>query len=253
MVTLKQILVFLLSIGVVVYTFYVVGTFMLFMSRPRNVPKIYVWVFNLLDNKSRLETSFGPIVYDTLYIIGFILQHSCMKSALVKGLMEKLGLAAAERSIYCLTSSLSLHYLIRNWLPAQSIVLWQVDVASSNVLWWTFALMHAFAWMIIYGGSLIMDLPEILGVKQAYYDMKDYAQPIAYKSFRLRHLYTHVRHPSFVGLSAIFWITNLMTIDRFLLASLMTSYMYLAWSTDRSDVAYQRNQLQRKVQELRNQ
>lgn len=83
--------------------------------------------------------------------------------------------------------------------------------------------------------------------------MKDYAQPIAYKSFRLRHLYTHVRHPSFVGLSAIFWITNLMTIDRFVLAVLLTSYMYLAWSTDRSDVAYQRNQLQRKVHELKNQ
>lgn len=109
MVSLKQLLVFLFSLGVFVYTFYVVGTFMLFMSRPRNVSKIYVWMFNLLDNKSRLETSFGPIVYDTLYIIGFILQHSCMKSALVKSLMEKLGLSAADRSIYCLTSSLSLH------------------------------------------------------------------------------------------------------------------------------------------------
>lgn len=194
MASVKQLLVFILSVVAFAYTFYVVGSFMFFLSRPRNVPKIYVWVFNLLDNKSRLETSYGPMLFDTLYIIGFILQHSCMKSDLVKGILDKVGLAAAERSIYCLTSSLSLHvcmhklirlsilvvyvnmyqfvcklcmqYLIRHWLPAQSIVLWQVDVASSNVLWWTFSLVHAFAWIIIYGGSIIMDLPEILGVKQ---------------------------------------------------------------------------------------
>ncbi|XP_017473635.1 PREDICTED: nurim homolog [Rhagoletis zephyria] len=252
MASVKQLLVFMLSLVAFAYTFYVVGSLMFFLSRPRNVPKIYVWVFNLLDNKSRLETSYGPMLFDTLYIIGFILQHSCMKSDLVKSILDKVGLAAAERSIYCLTSSLSLHYLIRHWLPAQSIVLWQVDVASSYVLWWTFSLVHGFAWMIIYGGSIIMDLPEILGVKQAYYDLKDYAQPIAYKSFRLRHLYSHVRHPSFVGLSVILWATNLMTIDRFLLALLLTTYMFLAWSTDRNDVVYQRNQFQRKVQELKN-
>ncbi|XP_067642756.1 nurim homolog [Eurosta solidaginis] len=252
MASLKQLLVLLISLSAFVYTFYVVGSLMFFLSRPRNVPKIYTWVFNLLDNKSRLETSYGPMLFDTLYVIGFILQHSCMKSEFVKGIIEKIGLAAAERSIYCLTSSLSLHHLMRNWLPAQSIVLWQVDVASSNVLWWTFSLIHTFAWLIIYGGSLIMDLPEILGVKQAYYDMKDYAQPIAYKSFRLRNLYSHVRHPSFVGLSVILWATNLMTIDRFLLALLLTAYMWLAWSTDRTDVAYQYNQYQRKKQELKN-
>lgn len=108
MASFKQLVIFLLSLVGFVYTFYVVGSFMFFLSNPRTPSKIYVWVFNLLDNKSRLETSYGPILYDTLYIIGFVLTHSCMKSGLVKSAMEKMGLAAAERSLYCLTSSLSL-------------------------------------------------------------------------------------------------------------------------------------------------
>jgi len=251
MASLKQLLVFLVSLTTFVYTFYVIGNFMVFLSKPRNVPKIYTWVFNLLDNKSKLETAYGPIVFDTLYLIGFIFQHSFMKSDIIKKILQSLGLSGAERTIYSLTSSLCLHYLLKNWISAQSIVLWQVDVGNSQVLWWLFVLVHAFAWIIIYGGSIIMDLPEILGIKQAYYDLKDYAAPIAYKSFELRHLYTHVRHPSFVGFSVILWATNLMTLDRLLLSLMLTAYMYFAWSTDRNDVIYQKCQLKRKAQELK--
>jgi len=99
--------------------------------------------------------------------------------------------------------------------------------------------------------SLVMDLPELLGIKQAYYDLKAYGPPINYKSGELRNLYAHVRHPSFVGLTVILFATNVMSVDRFVMALLLTTYMYLAWSTDRKDVAYQKLQLQRKKFELK--
>ncbi|XP_061389413.1 nurim homolog [Musca vetustissima] len=253
MASIKQYIVLLIAITSFVYTLYVVTHLVQFLSAPRKTSKIYTWVFNLLDNKSRLETAYGPMVFNTLYLILFIFQHSFMKSSWIKNVFQSIGLASAERSIYSLTSSLCLHYLIKNWITASSIILWQVDVDTHKWIWWSFVLLHAFAWMIICGGSMIMDLPEIIGIKQAYYDMKSYAQPLAYKSFELRHLFAHVRHPSFVGLTVILWATNLMTLDRLLLAVMLTSYMYFAWSTDHSDLIYQKCQLQRKKEELKSQ
>lgn len=138
-----------------------------------------------------------------------------------------------------------------NWKHADSIILWQFNLDENQVLWWAFAITHTICWTVIYGGCLIMDLPEILGIKQVYYNMKHYAQPTVYKSHELRQLYQHIRHPSFISLTIIFCATNLMSLDRFILASMMTSYMYLGWSTDQNDVLYQKSQLIRKKYELK--
>ncbi|ALC44282.1 CG7655 [Drosophila busckii] len=243
-------LVLLGSLATFIYTFYVVGNLTLFLSLPREISKAHTWIFNLLDNKSRLETAYGPIVWDALYIIGFIFQHSLQKSAIVKNLLRKWGLASAERTMYCLTSSLCLHYLLKNWLPATSIVLWQINV-ESPVIWWAFVITHILCWAVIFGGSIILDLPELLGIKQAYYSLHNYADPLAYKSPQLRTLYAHVRHPSFIGFTLILFVTNVMSLDRLVLAVLLTTYMYVAWSTDQRDVAYHQQQLQRKKHELK--
>lgn len=109
MAAIKQYFVLLVAMSSFVYTLYVITNLVHFLSAPRKASKIYTWVFNLLDNKSRLETAYGPIVFNTLYLILFIFQHSFMKSSLVKNFMQNIGLASAERAIYSLTSSLCLH------------------------------------------------------------------------------------------------------------------------------------------------
>lgn len=109
MATIKQYLVLLLAMASFIYTLDVMIHLIQFLSAPRKTSRIYTWVFNLLDNKSRLEAAYGPMVFNTLYLILFIFQHSFMKSSLVKNLMQSLGLASAERAIYSLTSSLCLH------------------------------------------------------------------------------------------------------------------------------------------------
>lgn len=69
---------------------------------------------------------------------------------------------------------------------------------------------HSVLWMIIAFGSLLMDLPEIFGVKQIYYDVQGLNEPFSYKARSLGRLLSNIRHPSYVGFSLIFWITNLM-------------------------------------------
>lgn len=119
----------LLSILTATYTIYVVGRLTLFLSAPRSISKAHTWIFNLLDNKSRLETAYGPIVWDVLYVIGFIYQHSVVKSAFVKSLLRTLGLATAERTIYVLTSSLCLHVCIWRLIALR----WCVFMFTHNI------------------------------------------------------------------------------------------------------------------------
>lgn len=140
--------------------------------------------------------------------------------------------------------------MLSNWRPIASLYLWKLDVHSSDVLWWSFVALHALAWSIVLGGTILMDLPELLGVKQVFYDTQRLPSPMMYKSDELKRLYGHVRHPSFVGLVVVLWTTNYMCVDRLVLAVVWTLYMYVAWNTDDDDVMYHRCQLARKRSEL---
>jgi hypothetical protein len=44
---------------------------------------------------------------------------------------------------------------------------------------------------------------------------------------------------------------SLASLDRFILSLMLTAYMFVAWSPDRKDYEYQRNQLELKKLELR--
>lgn len=114
-----------------------------------------------------------------------------------------------------------------------------------------FVITHVICWIVIFGGCVIMDIMEILGIKQTYFSLYNYTEPLAYKSSELRNLYAHVRHPSFVGLTLILFVTNVMSADRLILAVLLTTYMYVAWSTNQRDVVYQKAQLERKKLKLK--
>lgn len=112
MASIKHLIFLIISLITFGYTFLVVGKFMFFLSAPRNVAKPYVWVFNLMDNDSRIKTALPVIVYDLLYILLFIFQHSFMKSQIIRSLFQKLGsLQCLERTIYTLTSSLCLQVM----------------------------------------------------------------------------------------------------------------------------------------------
>lgn len=95
-----------------------------------------------------------------------------------------------------------------------------------------------------------MDLPELIGVIQIYCKVKEIPEPLLTKTAEYRRLLGHIRHPSFIGITIVLWCVNIMTLDRALLASLWTLYMYVAWNPDIKDCAYQRSQLSRKKYEL---
>ena len=51
------------------------------------------------------------------------------------------------------------------WQPIPRVKLWHIDT-SGTFIWSVFTIVHCFAWGVIYIGTLMMDIAEILGVKQ---------------------------------------------------------------------------------------
>ncbi|KXJ74099.1 nurim homolog [Aedes albopictus] len=254
MLSFRQLVCFILSLLSFLSVFYSVGKLGVFLATPVIQQRDFrhVLLTTLLDDRGLLKATLFSLCFNSVWIVLFVIQHSAMKADVVKRFWRKLGLEMAERSVYNIGTAYCLLIMLKNWKTTQSYQLWYVDVESSPVLWWTFVSAHIVSWVVIYGGSLLMDLPELIGLKQIYYDVNDLAPPMSYKSRELRSFYGRLRHPSFVGLSVVLWITNSMSLDRLLLAIIWSTYMYLSWNTNKTDLEYQKYQLGRKKVELTN-
>nr|CAD7260101.1 unnamed protein product [Timema shepardi] len=83
-----------------------------------------------------------------------------------------------------------------------------------------------------------------------YYYLNGWDDPLTLKSSELQRLISHQRHPSFVSFFFIFWVHPYMSVDRLIMAVIMTLYMVCAWKVDDIDFEYQERQFQRKEIEL---
>jgi len=238
----------LLCIGLAsfVATFVAFGRLTCFLSAPINVDSLALKdLKSIYGNKVVLNALF----FNGILAVGFILAHSFLRVESVKNFWSNIGLGVANRSIYNLISSIAILYLLKNWNQVP-VSIWEVNLASP-ISYWIFTTLHSLCWIIIYGGSLLMDLPELLGLKQIFYSIQGLHQPSYYKSRELNNLYSRLRHPSFICLTTVLWCTNFMSLDRLILAALWTTYMFVAWNPDYVDLEYQRLQLVQKRTELR--
>lgn len=105
MVAFRHLLTVPLAIGSFVGVFYAIGKLMIFLSVPTKIPLHQIWIANLLDDWSRLETTLLPLTIDAILIVLFILSHSLLRSEIVKSIWNKLGLTSAARSIYNLVTA----------------------------------------------------------------------------------------------------------------------------------------------------
>lgn len=113
MAAIRQMFTFPIAIISFVSIFYAIAKLTVFLSLPSKIQIQYVWISNLLDDWSRLETALLPITIDAILIIAFVLVHSLMRSAIVKSFWNKFGLASAERSIYNLFTAAAILVTIR--------------------------------------------------------------------------------------------------------------------------------------------
>ncbi|XP_034941890.1 nurim homolog [Chelonus insularis] len=227
------------------YTFHVLYNFMYFTSTHNEHHKIITAPENNL-----IQSILWRLLTDTSLLSIFVLQHSVMANEFVKKIYQRLNKSELERSIYNVFSSAALHLMIIKWQPIPWVSLWNVDTTTNNTLWLLFTTFHSLGWFIIYSGCVMLDIAELIGIKQVYYKISNRPCPLATKSREYQRYLSHMRHPSFVGFLMIVWVHPFMTIDRFLLASVLTIYMLLMWKIDQEDYNYHAMNVQRKRKNL---
>ncbi|GJQ68545.1 hypothetical protein Trydic_g17113 [Trypoxylus dichotomus] len=226
------------GIGLVL-TFYTTIGFTLFLSDPNKVsdhPVADDWA-----------TSSWSLLVNMLLISIFILFHSLMAHRTFKEVLESYNITDLQRSIYVIITTLTLQVLMKNWHIITGVTLWKFSLTNKTMLW-AYFLIHGIFWLLIYISTICVDINELLGIKQVYYKLKKLPDPLSQKSFQLKRLYDHMRHPGFSSFLVIFWVTPVMSLDRLLLAVVLSLYMYIAWKTDENDYEYQYIQYKRKYE-----
>lgn len=187
-------------------TLYSIVKFIIFVSLPKNNGVIAAGD----EEKTEWKFTIRALLNNSIWLVIFILHHSFGKHELIKNLWEKVGLRNLERSAYNVLSSYILLQMTEKWIAVEKFTIWSLNIKAYSPIWYIFILTHAVFWFIIFGGALLMDVPEILGIKQVYYDVKGLNDPSIYKAIPHNRLLSHKRHPSFTGFSLLFWLTNLM-------------------------------------------
>ncbi|XP_058809204.1 nurim homolog [Phymastichus coffea] len=228
------------------YTFYVLCKLTYFLSKPVEYKESDELE---LEENLVLKTLWILIINITLLSV-FIIQHSVMAMDVVKDIYFNLNMEDIERSIYNASSAAVLHLLVKQWQSIPWISVWNFSTSQSNYLWFTISACQVIGWCIVYAGCVMMDISELAGLKQVYYKLSGRPRPMTIKSRELQRFFLHMRHPSLTGFLIILWIYPLMSIDRLLLASILSSYMILMWSIDYEDYSYQSIMISKKQREF---
>lgn len=105
------------------------------------------------------------------------------------------------------------------------MVLWQVNFDDNEGLWWAFITVHAICWTVIYGGCMLHDLPKAF-FYLAFVLVVNINVERLYNAREAEQWYKEIRHPAFLCLTVILWVTNLMSLDRLILAIMITVYTW---------------------------
>lgn len=73
---------------------------------------------------------------------------------------------------------------------------------------------------------------------------------MSYKSAPAQRFLSHLRHPVCLELAVVLWFLPALSLDRLLLAGSLSTYLAVAHSLDKQDLAYLCVQIKSKVQLL---
>ncbi|KAM9838490.1 nurim [Aulostomus maculatus] len=197
-----------------------------------------------LQDRSVLKS----LVVDAGLLALFTAQHSLLAWSPVKQACQSV-LGVLSRTVYCFTTALALQIMMRCWQPVTGApCLWSVRQAPWSI-WFPLLCFtaHFLCWAIICSILMIFDYPELLGIKQVYYECFRLGDPLSYKSPQAQRLLSHLRHPVCLELAVVLWFLPALSLDRLLLAFTLSAYLVLAHSLDKQDLAYLCDQLRSKM------
>ncbi|KAH9500455.1 hypothetical protein Btru_071982 [Bulinus truncatus] len=190
------------------------GNFQIFISKQ---------FFSYWDTESSV---LGTFIWDLLLLFLFIAQHSIMATDWFRRKLSTwFQITVSQRLIYVTATSLSLMYLIAQWHSIPDCYLWFVDTQGHFFLWLFFFLIHALAWLMIGLELVLVDVGELIGISQILCYHRLLRLPLADKESLVREIYSRMRHPGAILLTFMLWFHPIMSLDRLLLACMLTSYI----------------------------
>ena len=169
------------------------------------------------------------LLINLLLVAAFSVQHSLMARPTFKARWTAIVPPHLERSTYVLASGIFLLPIIVAWQPLPGEI-WSVENVNAGYALKGIAT-FGFAYLLL--ASFFTNHFELFGLRQAWL----YATNKAYTPLQFKQiwLYSFSRHPIMAGLLIVFWATPEMTVTRFVLALLLTIYIFIGvWFEERN-------------------
>jgi methanethiol S-methyltransferase len=195
------------------------------------VPAIRAWIPRSIDLGRDMGSLGAAVLLDLGLIALFGLQHSVMARPGFKRAWTRIVPQEAERSAYVLIASTVLAFMMWQWRPIPTPVLWQADAAwTATVGWGVMGLGVA----VLLWATFLIDHFELLGLRQGWTTLR--GKELRAPAFVTPYLYKIVRHPQYLGWLLIFWGTPTMTAGHLLFAAAMSGYILIAIRFEERDL-----------------
>jgi len=167
------------------------------------------------------DQRFLGFLVNLLLVATFGFQHSVMARPAFKRHWTRVVPEHLERATYVLFSGLFLLPIIVFWQAIPGAI-WQVEDESLTLLLKVTATL-GFAYLLF--ASFLTNHFELFGLRQAW--LYASGKPYTELNFQTHWLYRFSRHPIMAGLLIVVWSTPEMTVTRFVLAGLLTAYIFI--------------------------
>lgn len=188
-----------------------------------------IYVPNSIDAEP--SSSFWTALGINVGLLGlFAVQHSVMARPAFKKMWTKIVPEPAERATYVLFSNIAMIAMFALWQPMGGMV-W--DVAAQP---WNAIIMATYfvGWGILFYATCLINHFDLFGLRQVWLHFQ--RKPYTRLEFREPGLYSHVRHPIYVGWLMIFWATPVMTMAHLLFCLMTTAYILIAIQLEERDL-----------------
>ena len=167
------------------------------------------------------DQHFLGLLVNLLLVATFGFQHSLMARPSFKKRWTRIVPEPLERSTYVLFSGLFLVPIIMLWQSLPGVI-WQLENESLALLLTAIATL-GFGYLLF--ASFLTNHFELFGLRQAW--LFAMGKPYTPLDFQTNWLYRFSRHPIMAGLLIVFWATPDMTVTRFVLAVMLTVYVFV--------------------------
>lgn len=173
---------------------------------------------------------FWPLLWNTLLLNVFILQHTVMKSSAWKELLMSAGVSATYcRLLYSFSSCVCLLLFMSFGVPLPGPVVWHYDRSDHQILSLSILILHSALWSFILLAILMRDPFELVGLSPPHDSC------VTTSKQTISGELSQQRHVGLVAFLLILWINTTMTVDRFLVAMIFTLYV-VVWNSTKHKV-----------------